>query len=341
MRKIFIYGIVSLFLFVPIAYSGFWYFSACKTRNLLANYIGGRNSDISHDFSGFPFSFIFRVKNPKFSNEQLTVSSEALVIKNRLLDKSVYIYTPSNEVNIAVHGNERKNIKCHTSNNNHFVVKLNDLPSSLQFNRNSSNTIDYVDMFRYEDYGLKCDVSEDQQSITTEVNGKSNYTQIHLNEDLNGNAKLGFDFYTYRYKHTANPENYLSIDTKFDCEFVNHISASKINFNIEKFLIHSNNFSLAADGGINNYDLVTLSFKDKINVAISNYKELISFITGGSKASDALEKLMSSLSEKATDDNIQFSIKYDDNVGSSFIGKLSTTDFVNQVTELAKNENSN
>ncbi len=351
MRKIFIYIIISLLLFIPVAYSGFWYFSACKVKNLLAEtilYINDEKFDISHDFSGFPSNLIFRVTNPKFSNEQLTISSEALLIKNRLFDKSVYIYTPSNEVDITVHGDEKKNIKCHTSDSSHFVVRLNDLPSSLRFNKNST-VIDYIDTLRYEDYGLKCDVLENQQSVITEVNNKSNYIQFHFNEELNGNTKLGFDFYTYRYKNTASPESYLSIDTKFDCEFVNDISAYRVNFNIEKFLVQSNNFSFAADGGINNYNLVTSSFKGKINVAISNYKQLVSFAIGEEfsknypRASSAFEKLISSLSEKTTDDSVQFSIKYDDDVGSSFIGELSTTDFRNQfskITQLTKDESS-
>ncbi|MCA4774554.1 hypothetical protein, partial [Wolbachia endosymbiont of Mansonella perstans] len=269
-----------------------------------------------------------------------------LVIKNRLFDKSVYIYIPNNEINITVHGNKTKNIKCHTNNNNHFVVKLNDLPSLLRFDRNGT-VIDYIETLRYADHGLRCDIasdSEDQQSIITEVNGKSNYIQIDLNKELNGNVKLGFDFYTYRYENTAIPESYLNIDIKFDYEFVTHISASRINLNIEKFLIQSNNFSLTADGGINNYNLITSSFKDKINVVMSNYKELIPLLTGEknhSKASDVFQNLISSLSEKTTDDSIQFSIKYDNDVGSSFIGKLSTTDFMNQlskVIELTKNE---
>ncbi|MDM8335525.1 hypothetical protein [Wolbachia pipientis] len=352
MRRIFIYIITSLLLFIPAAYSGFWYFSACKTKDLLAEailYINDEKFDVSYDFSGFPFNLIFHVTNPKFSNEQLTISSKALLIKNKLFDKSVYIYIPSNEISITVYGNERENIKCHTNNNNYFVIKLNDSPSSLRFNRNST-IIDYVDTLRYEDYGLKCDVlpdSKNQQSVMTEVNGKSNYIQFHFNKELNGNAKLGFDWYTYKYKSTASPESYLSIDTKFDLEFINHISASRVNFNIEKFLIQGNNFSLTADGGVNNYNLVTSSFKDKVNIAISNYKELISFMNGErnhSRASDAFEKLMSSLSERTTDDCIQFSIKYDDNLGSSFIGKLSTTDFMSQldkITQLTKNENSN
>ncbi|WP_265026264.1 hypothetical protein [Wolbachia endosymbiont (group A) of Bibio marci] len=345
MRKVFIYIIVSLCLFVPTAYSGFWYLSAWKTKNLLAetiSYINDEKFDISYDFSGFPFNLIFHVTNPKFSNEQLSISSKALLVKNRLFDKSVYIYTPSNEVDITVHSDEKKNIKCHTNDSSHFVVRLNDLPSSLQFNKNST-VIDYIDTLRYEDYGLKCDVLENQQSVITEVNDKSNYIQFHLDKEPSGNTKLGFDSYTYRYKNTASPESYLSIDTKFDYEFVNHISASRINFNIEKLLIQSNNFSLAADGGVQNYNLVTSSFKDKINVAISNYKELISFMIGDSKTSDVFEKLMSSLSEKTTDDGIQFSIKYDDDVGSSFIGKLSTTDFMNQlgkITQLTKDESS-
>ncbi|MFP3026119.1 MAG: hypothetical protein ACEY3L_07695 [Wolbachia sp.] len=337
MRKIFIYILISLPLFIPLAYSGFWYFSAFKVKSLLTDYINDEKVDISHDFKGFPFNLVFRVTNPKFSNEQLTVSSEALMIKNRLFDKSVYIYIPSSKVNIAVRSDEKKNIKCHTHVSSHFVVKLNDLLSSLKFNRNST-VIDYIDTFRYEDYGLKCDVLENQQSVITEVNDKSNYIQFHFDKELNENTKLEFDFYTYRYKHTASPENYLSVDAKLDYEFVNHISASKINFNIEKFLIESNNFSIAANGGVSNYNLVTSSFEDKINVAISNYKELISFVTNDSKTADKLEKSISSLSEKITNNDIQFSIKYDNNVGSGFIGKLSTTDFITQFT---KNENSN
>ncbi|QIT36648.1 hypothetical protein [Wolbachia endosymbiont of Brugia pahangi] len=349
MRKVFIYTIISLFLFVPIAYSGFWYFSAWKTKNLLAEtilYTNDEKFDVSYDFSGFPSSLTFHMTNPKFSNEQLTISSEALLIKNRLFDKSVYIYIPSNEVNITTHDDEKKNIKCYTSNNNHFVIKLNDLPSSLRFTKNST-MIDYVNILRYEDYGLKCNVSENQQSVITEAGGKSNYIQFHFNKEPSGNTKLGFDFYTYRYKNVASPEHYLSIDTKLDYEFISHISASRVNFNIERFLIQSDNFSLTADGGVQNYNLITSSFTNKVNVAVSNYKELISLLAGEknhSKTSDAFEKLISSLSEKTTDDSIQFSIKYDDNLGSSFIGKLSTTDFMNQlskITKLTKNENIN
>ncbi len=339
MRKVFIYIIISLFLFIPTAYSSFWYFSACKAKNLLAGtilYINDEKFDISYDFSGFPSSLIFHITNPKFSNEQLTISSDTLLIKNRLFDKSVYIYIPSNEVSIATSSDKKENIKCHTNNNNHFTAKLNDLPSLLRFNR-SSNIIDYIDTLRYEDYGLKCDVlpnSKNQQSVITEVNGKSNYIQFHLDKKLSGNNKLEFDFYTYRYKNTANPERYLSIDTKFNYEFINNISAARINFNIEKFLIQSNNFAIAADGRINNYDLVTSSFKDKINVSISNYKELISFMTNDSKILDKFEKLIFSLSEKTTDGNINFSIKYDNDVGLSFIGKLSITDFMNQLDKI-------
>lgn len=61
-------------------------------------------------------------------------------------------------------------------------------------------------------------------------------------------------------------------------------------------------------------------------------------MTNDSKTADKLEKSISSLSEKITNNDIQFSIKYDNNVGSGFIGKLSTTDFITQFT---KNENSN
>nr|WP_246228189.1 hypothetical protein [Wolbachia endosymbiont of Litomosoides brasiliensis] len=302
--------------------------------------------NISYDFSGFPFSLTLHITDPKLSNGQLTISSEALLVKNRSFDKSLYIYIPSNEVNITTHDDEKKNIKCYTNNNNHFFVKLNDLPSSLRLNKNST-MIDYVNTLRYEDYGLKCNASENQQGIITEANGKSNYIQFHFDKEPNGNTKLGFDFYIYRYKNVTSPEHYFNVDTKLDYEFTNYISAPRVNFNIERFLIQSDNFSLTADGGVQNYSLVTSSFTNKVNVAVSNYKELVSLLVGEKnhpKASDAFEKLIFSLSERTTDDSIQFSIKYDDNLGSSFIGKLSTTDFMNQlskVTELTKNESIN
>ncbi|APR98480.1 hypothetical protein [Wolbachia endosymbiont of Folsomia candida] len=353
MRKIFIYIIVSLFLFIPTAYSGFWYFSAWKAKNLLVetiSYINDEKFDVSYDFSGFPFSFVFRITNPKISNEQLTVSSEALLVKNRLFDKSVYIYIPSNEINIADHSDEKKSIKCNINDNSRFIVKLNDLPSSLRFDGNNT-VIDYINTLRYEDYGLQCDISsnsENQKSIATEVNDRSNYIEFNFNKALDANAKLGFDFYIYRYKNAASPENYLSIDTKFDYEFVNEVSSSRINFNMEKFLIQSSRsleepiFSLTADGRINNYNLATSSFKGKINVDISNYKELISFLTGEEfsksypKASSAFEKFIPSLSEKTDDTAIQFTIRYDDDIGSGFIGKLSTADFMDKLSKITK-----
>ncbi|QKX01390.1 hypothetical protein GOY13_00120 [Wolbachia endosymbiont of Cruorifilaria tuberocauda] len=347
MRKVFTHVIVSLLLFIPATYSGFWYFSTFKIKNLLAEimlYISSKKPDVSSDFSGFPSSLIFHIINPKFSNEELTISSDSLLIRNRLFDKSIYIYVPSNEVSIIMHGNKKGNIKCHTNNNNHFIVKLSNSPSLLWFNKNI-NIIDYIDKLRYEDYGLKCDASldlENQQSITTEVNGKSNYIQLHINKEPSKNNKLKFDFYIHRYKDSTNPESYLSIDTKFDYEFINQISATRINFNIEKFLIQNNNFSITADGMLNNYNMVTSSFKNAINVSILNYRELISFITRNPKTSGRLEKLISSLSERTTDNSIHFSIKYNENTGSSSIGKLHITDLIDQldkISELDKNEN--
>ncbi|MCV3769752.1 MAG: hypothetical protein K0T53_03485, partial [Wolbachia pipientis] len=274
MQRIFIYTIITLFLFILIGYSGFWYVSGCKIKNLLAEtilYINDEKSDPSYNFSGFPSSLIFYITNPKLSNKQFTISSDALSIKNRLFDKLIYIYIPNNKVSITIHNSKKKNIKCYT-NNNYFILKLNNLPFSLRFNKNS-NIIDYIDTLRYEDYGLKCNTLPDfknQQSIMTKINGKSNYIQLHLNNEPSGNNKLEFDFYIYQYKNATNPENYLSIDTKFNYEFINYISAAKINFNIKKFLIKSNNFSFTADGKISNYNLITSSFKDKINITILN-----------------------------------------------------------------------
>ncbi|MDD9331479.1 MAG: hypothetical protein PV340_02345 [Wolbachia sp.] len=357
MRKIFIYVIVSLFFFVPIAYSGFWYFSAWKAKNFLVETISYANDEkfeISHDLSCFPFNFIFHIKNPKFSNEQSTVSSKALLVKNRLFDKSLYVYTPSNEVDIAIHSefdSEKKNIKCSTNSNNRFIIKLKHSPLSLKFDKNNT-IIDYINTFRYEDYGLKCDITSDsknQKSILTEVNDKSNHIQFNLSKELNENAKLGFDFYVYRYKNIASPESYLSIDTKFGYEFVNDISASSINFDTEKFLIQSDDFSIAAEGRIQNYNPATSAFKDKINVEILNYKKLTLFMIGEDfsqnhpKVSNAFQKLIYSLSEKTTDDDIQFTIKYDNDIGSSFIGKLSSADFIDQISkinQLTKDEKS-
>jgi hypothetical protein len=350
MRRIFIYIFIFIFILNPLVYSGFWYFSAWKAKNFLVetmSHINDEKFDVSHDLSGFPSNFVFRIQNPKFSHEQLTISSETLLIKNRLFDKSVYIYTPNNEINIAVHSerdSEKKNIKCSVNNNNRFVVKLNDLPTSLRVDK-SSTMIDYINTVRYEDYGTKCDVSsnsKNQKSIVTEVNDKSNHIQFNLSKGLSANAKLGFDFYVYRYKNIENPEGYLSVDTKCDYEFVNDISASSINFDIGRFLIQSENFSIAASGGIHNYNLVTSSFKDKINFSISNYKELVSFLTGKEfsisdpKASNAIEELIPSLSDKTVDNDVQFTIRYDDDIGSCFIGKLSSADFMDQLNKINK-----
>ncbi|MCV3769557.1 MAG: hypothetical protein K0T53_02425, partial [Wolbachia pipientis] len=64
--------------------------------------------------------------------------------------------------------------------------------------------------------------------------------------------------------------------------------------------------------------------------------ELISFITSDPKTLDKLKKLISSLSEKINDNSAQFSIKYDNNIGSSFIGKLLITDFMSQLDKITK-----
>lgn len=353
--KIFIYIIIFLLLLFPSAYVGFWYFAAWKAKNLLTeaiSYMTNEEFSISYDFNGFPSHLILRVANPKFSNEQLTISFKELLVENTLLDKSVHISVPSNKFDISVHGDEKKRITCSTSDKNRLVIKLNDLLNSLKLDKNGT-IVDYINTLRYEDYGLTCDVLSDtknQESIVTEISDKSNHIQFSFDKTSDGNAKLGFDLYAYRYKNTSNPEDYLNIDTKFDCEFINGVSASSINFNIEKFLIQSDTFSFAASGKVSDYNLVTLSFKDKVDVSISNYKELISSVLGEEfskmhpKASSAFEEFILSLSEQAADKSIQFTIKYDDDIGASFIGALPTTDFMNRlskINQLIANENSN
>ncbi|MDG7056289.1 MAG: hypothetical protein LKM44_02250 [Wolbachia endosymbiont of Meromenopon meropis] len=349
-HKVFIYIVLSLVLFINTVYGVFWYFSAFKMKNLLSEvmlFTNNKKFNILHDLKGFPFYLIFRVENSTLFNKQLTISSEALLIKNRLFDKLVYVYVPSNKINITLYGDKKKDITCHTNKSSHFTVKLNNFPSLLKFSRNRVGMIDYVNIFRYEDHGLICNSvsdSENLQSIATEVNDKSNYIQLYLNKERNGNTKLEFDFYAY---NIVSVKNRLNVDIKFGYEFVNQISFSKVNFYIEKFLIQGRDFSLTADGKISDFNLVTSSFKDKINLNISNYKELISFITDKktySKISDLLEKFILSLSEKTINESIQFSVKYNIDLKSSFIGKLSVNDFMNeldQINKLIKNESIN
>lgn len=348
MRKVIIYSIISLFLFIPAVYGGFWYFAAWKAKKHLVKMvynITGEEPDISCDKSGFPSNLIFHIKNPKFSDKELTISTEALLIKNRMLDRSLHIYVPSNEINIVVHGDKPKNIKCSTDSKSYFTVKLNKAPFSSQLDGNGS-IIDHISAIRYRDYGLKCDFpynSENEESITTtiETNDRANQIRINFYKRSNEGAKLGFDFSVYRFKDTVNPESYLSIDTKFNYELINDISASKLNFDIEKFLIQSNKFSLTASGGIHDYNMVTFSFRDKINIDISNYKEFVLLMLDKKSTAHEYQELISSLSEKTINDNVQFTIRYDNDMESSFIGKLPITDFFNKLTELSKDESSN
>ncbi|WFW29848.1 MAG: hypothetical protein LJI21_00830 [Wolbachia endosymbiont of Menacanthus eurysternus] len=355
MRKTYTYILYYIAIFLVsflLIYSGFWYFSAYKIKNLLKEiiHVNDKKFSILHDFSGFPFNLIFHIKNPKFSDKQLTISLETLTIKNKLFNKSIYVSIPNNEIDIAIHyNNKKKDVKCYTNNNNHFIFKLNISPFLINFNKNNDVIMIHhiINTFRYEDYGLKCiSNSKDQHYIVTETNDKSsnNYIEFYINEKLN-KTKLGFNLLIYKYKDTLNLKNHLNIDIKFNYDFMNHISASKAHFNIEKFLIQGNNFSLIANGKIRNYNLVTSSFEDEIKLIILNYEELISFIINKEKypkISNILKKLIFSLSEKITNKNVQFSIKYNNNIRSSFIGKLSATDFMNQlnqITELIKTNN--
>lgn len=353
MRKAFICIIISLLLLVPSAYAGFWYFSAWKARSALAkaiSFVSNEEFDISYGFDGFPSRLVLHVANPKFSNGQLTVSFEELLVESTLLDKSVYISVPNNKIDISLHTDKKRSITCNTNDKNRFVIKLNNSLSSLKPSKDG-NITDYINTLRYEDYGLTCGVisSDLKNQITTEADNKNNYIQFAFNKEPERNAKLWFGLYIYRYKSTSNPGDHLNIDTKVDYEFITEISASSVNFNIEKFLIRNDNFSLTANGKVSSYNLATSSFKDKIDVYVSNYKELLAFTLGKEfsknypKASSAFEELMLSLSQETTDKNVQFAIKYDDNVGSSFIGKLPATDFMDKldkIDQLTKNESS-
>ena len=342
MRKIFICLIIFL--------SGVWYFTIWKAKNSLTKIIYNitdEKPDISYDTKGFPFNLIFHIKNPKYSNmtienDQLTISSESLLVKIKFLDRSLQIYVPNNEINIVVHGDKEKNIKCITNSENHFIIKLNSLLSSSKFEK-SDSIIDYINTIFYEDHGLKCDILSDPESkkvIITEVNHKPNHVRFDFNKESES-SKLGFDSYIYRFKSTIHSEDYLSIDTKFDCELIGDISASKVNFDLEKFLIHTNKFSLTASGRMHDYNLTTFAFKDKIDIQISNYKEFVLSMLDNKSAADAYQKLIFSLSEKIIDDDIQFTIRYDEDMGSSFIGKLTAADLIDKFSEITKDESSN
>ncbi len=211
MRKIFIYFTISLFFLIPTVYCGFWYFASWKARSLFVKVVSNildEESKISYDKRGFPSNLIFQIKNPKFSNEKLTISSEGLSVKNRLFDKSLHIYIPSNKIDIVINNNEKSSINCNINSKSHFIVKLNNLPFSSQFSENNI-LVDYINTLIYKDYGLKCDIlygSESNKSIITEVNEKANYVKFKFNKKSDENFLLGFDFYLYRFKDTTNPE---------------------------------------------------------------------------------------------------------------------------------------
>jgi hypothetical protein len=75
-----------------------------------------------HPRRRFTSNLKFRVTNPKFSNEQLTVSSEALLVKKKdyLINYYIFIYQVMKPILLLmVMG--KKYVKCHTNNINHFI----------------------------------------------------------------------------------------------------------------------------------------------------------------------------------------------------------------------------
>ncbi|MDN5248056.1 MAG: hypothetical protein QWI36_02865 [Wolbachia endosymbiont of Tyrophagus putrescentiae] len=336
MRKAFIYLIIFFFLFIPIAYGGFWYFSVLKAKSFLVKVVSNftdKEPEISYEIRGFPSHLVFRIKNLEISGGQLVILPGDLLVKNRLLDRSVYIYTPNNQIEATINNN---NIKCSTNEKNFFTVELNRLPFLLRFDK----AINYVNAIEYEDYGLKCDIIPDhgiKKSIVTEVDNNANHVRFDFRKEANGNLKLGTDLYMYRFKDMVSPKSFLNVDVKFGSEFIGDISASKLNLNLEKFLIRNDSFSFTANGKIQDYNLVTLAFKNQINVDISNYKELVSRMIDNDSNARALQELIFSLSEKKINGDIQFTIRYDDDFGSSFIGSLPAADFIEKLNEITQN----
>ncbi|WP_261722480.1 hypothetical protein [Wolbachia pipientis] len=312
-----------------------------KTKNFITNVVANatdKEFQVIYDIAGFPSSLTFYILNPKFANEELTVSMDELMIKNRLLDKSLYVYIPSNRVTIqknALYDTRRDdNIICNMHDKNYLVIKLNTLPFL------SKLSISDINMIRYEDHGLQCDISSRgiQQSIVTEIdNNKSNYVQLNIQHKSDENIKLWLDFYTYRFKGVTNPENCFNIDVRLGLESIKNSASTNINFNIDRFLFYSNNFSISASGRITNYNIVTGFFREEVNVEISNYTKLIQSLVEQEKNFDSFNELMLSLSEKTANDNIQFTIRHEKN-GLSFIGKLSFDDFIKRLSNLSANE---
>ncbi len=329
-----------MLLILPVMYSGLWYFTAWKTKNALRNFllsVTDKSFDISSDLSSFPFNFVFHIKNSRFSFYPVTISFKSLTLKNRLFGNSLYIYVPNDEFDIIVSDEKGKNVKCTLNNNNYLLITMNSLLSSLQFDENKT-LLDYMKLLNYKDNGLSC-VNESGNGIVTEVNDeKSNYIEFTLNNKSTERIQFEVDYHIHQIKDINFSESYLSIDNKFNFEFIHDVSESKINFNLINLSVYNKDFSLNASGKINNYNLVSSAFEDQINVNISNYKNLTSFMTQDKSVGEKLQNLLSSLSEKTVNENIQFVIKHEPDLGTSFIGKLPASDFMNSLV-ITESEN--
>ncbi|WP_333023809.1 hypothetical protein [Wolbachia endosymbiont of Pentidionis agamae] len=343
MRKFLTYFIFCTLLLIPLGYAGFWYFSSWKIKNFLASVADNKNVTISYDTiisGGFPFNFIFHIKNPKLSSKQVTISSEVLTIKNKLFDKQMFLYTPSNMIDITFHDiGDTTNYKatCNIHNSNNLSILLKQITFSVN---NAQNLPDYVNKLRYEDYGLKCSIlNNDHKTITTQIDNGPNYLQLDFEREL---EKLGSTFLINQY---CTEQNCFNINIKFGYEFIRNVSASKMNLDFNRFLIKNNDFLFNASGRIHDYNFVTMSFEKQVDINILGCKKFVHFLVGAEymkrspEVLNKMQNLICSLSEETSDHNMHFNIRYDSEKQSGIIGNISFRDFANQLQSIQEDSN--
>ncbi len=361
--------IAIILLFFAI-YGGLWFYTASKTKSLLQkipSYAKFYGIEFTYDdiaTYGFPFNLKLHVKNPRFTaynTQSISVKSDSILLKYRPLSKWLSIYFPSNAIDIAVVNNqedsitysdiklENYNVVCN-ADGLAFISRLNKLPFLLQI-KSGSGIADYINLLRYEDRGLNCTaLSSSQENIGTRIS-QGNHLQLAFDKKSDEHVKLNIDSHISKYTEIKNQvsNNYPDIDVNFDLEILSGQSFAKLNFDIGKFLINGDDFSININGQLHDLTMSTFShsFRDEVNIDMLNYKKCISFLvdryslSSDSQAINDIQELVFNAAQKINDNDVRITLNYNDNDRAVFIGNMRLDNFIGKVREIYSVEEKN
>lgn len=314
-----------VFVLVLTLYSFFWYgvgqYVKTKICSTLSESLSSSFLYDNIDLSGYPFSFQYKINNPKICFTNSLGVETILTTDNINLDSDVLVKNINFELknDIALKSSDNKKnhiIKIHRDSNIKVVMAhslLKQLILSSELDKSPQE-------ISYKDYGY--DVFDDNLGKIGFVSRK-NVINVIINNDKKKFEK-SYDIKADLHNEVGFPGELGSGEHKLDADFnvtiaKNPQEESMNGFHIKfnQFDLNSNNYQMNIKGELG-HDLVTRNYLGNVDVNIDNFEGFIKACSNvlyqnQAKMIKGILVAMSGQNSKANIKNLSFSVSGDEN----------------------------